>query len=108
MPRSHSSMDGRRQHFPNDRSVSCSATRAIVLFWRFEAAFIHRNRPNSMSDSIATKTYGTVSAAERKQMSGLEFVQGLAHGTLPLNTMAETLGYDVTEVASGRVVVTAT
>jgi uncharacterized protein (TIGR00369 family) len=41
-------------------------------------------------------------------MSGLEFVQGLADGTLPLNTIAETLGYDVTEATSGRVVVTAT
>ena len=37
-------------------------------------------------------------------MSGLEFVQGLAEGTLPLNTIARTLGYDVTEAASGRVV----
>jgi uncharacterized protein (TIGR00369 family) len=60
-----------------------------------------------MSESIVTKTYGTVSATARKQMSGLEFVQGLADGTLPLNTMAETLGYDVTEASSGRVVVTA-
>jgi len=40
-------------------------------------------------------------------MSGLEFVQGLADGTLPLNTMARTLGYDVSEAASGRVVVVA-
>ena len=40
-------------------------------------------------------------------MSGLEFVQGLADGTLPLNTIAQTLGYDVTEAVSGRVVVTA-
>jgi uncharacterized protein (TIGR00369 family) len=40
-------------------------------------------------------------------MSGLEFVRGLADGTLPLNTMAETLSYDVTEAATGRVVVTA-
>jgi uncharacterized protein (TIGR00369 family) len=40
-------------------------------------------------------------------MSGLEFVQGLVDGTLPLNTIAGTLGYDVTEAASGRVVVTA-
>jgi acyl-coenzyme A thioesterase PaaI-like protein len=40
-------------------------------------------------------------------MSGLEFVQGIADGTLPLNTIAETLGYDVTEAASGRVVVSA-
>ena len=40
-------------------------------------------------------------------MSGLEFVQGLADGTLPLNTIAQTLGYDVAEAANGRVVVTA-
>jgi uncharacterized protein (TIGR00369 family) len=60
-----------------------------------------------MSDSIVTKTYGTVSATERKQMSGLEFVQGLADGSLPLNTMAQTLGYDVVEASAGRVVVTA-
>jgi uncharacterized protein (TIGR00369 family) len=39
-------------------------------------------------------------------MSGLEFVQGLVDGTLPLNTIAQTLGYDVAEVVSGRVVVT--
>lgn len=51
------------------------------------------------------KTYGTVSADRQKQMSGLEFVQGLVDGTLPLNTMAETLGYDVTEAVNGRVVV---
>jgi uncharacterized protein (TIGR00369 family) len=53
------------------------------------------------------KTYGTVSADDQKQMSGLEFVRGLADGTLPLNTIARTLGYDVVEAASGRVVVTA-
>jgi uncharacterized protein (TIGR00369 family) len=56
---------------------------------------------------MPTKTYGTVSEEQRKAMSGLEFVQGLADGTLPLNTIARTLGYDVAEVASGRVVVTA-
>jgi uncharacterized protein (TIGR00369 family) len=39
-------------------------------------------------------------------MSGLEFVQGLASGALPLNTIAQTLGYDVTEAENGRVVVT--
>jgi uncharacterized protein (TIGR00369 family) len=54
-----------------------------------------------------SKVYGTVSAERQKAMSGLEFVQGLADGTLPLNTMAETLGYDVSEAAKGRVVVTA-
>ncbi|HTB00733.1 MAG TPA: PaaI family thioesterase [Bradyrhizobium sp.] len=56
---------------------------------------------------IASKTYGTVSAERRSEMSGLEFVQGLADGTLPLNTIARTLGYDITEAASGRVVITA-
>ncbi|WP_442896189.1 PaaI family thioesterase [Bradyrhizobium sp. AZCC 2289] len=55
----------------------------------------------------ASKTYGTVSADRQKAMSGLEFVQGLADGTLPLNTIAQTLGYDVAEAANGRVVVTA-
>jgi acyl-coenzyme A thioesterase PaaI-like protein len=60
-----------------------------------------------MSSRIANKTYGTVSADRQKEMSGLEFVQGLVDGTLPLNTMAETLGYDITEAVSGRVVITA-
>jgi uncharacterized protein (TIGR00369 family) len=60
----------------------------------------------SMMD-IASKAYGTVSAERRNEMSGLEFVQGLVDGMLPLNTIAQTLGYDVTEAASGRVVVTA-
>jgi uncharacterized protein (TIGR00369 family) len=56
---------------------------------------------------VVNKTYGTVSAEEQKQMSGLEFVKGLADGTLPLNTIAQTLRYDVTEAESGRVVVCA-
>src|SRR3954451_10175454 len=60
-----------------------------------------------MPNRIASKTYGTVNAERRKAMSGLEFVQGLADGTLPLNTIAQTLGYDITEAESGRVVVTA-
>jgi uncharacterized protein (TIGR00369 family) len=60
-----------------------------------------------MPDRVAARTYGTVSADRQKDMSGLEFVQGLANGTLPLNTLARTLGYDVTEAASGRIVVTA-
>lgn len=58
-----------------------------------------------MSSPVTRKTYGTVSAEARREMTGLEFVQGLADGTLPLNTIAETLGYDVVEAASGRVVV---
>jgi uncharacterized protein (TIGR00369 family) len=60
-----------------------------------------------MPTTVAAKTYGTVAADRRNEMSGLEFVQGLVAGTLPLNTIARTLGYDVTEAAHGRVVVTA-
>ena len=63
--------------------------------------------PDDPAMKIASRTYGTVSAERQKQMSGLEFVQGLVDGTLPLNTIAETLGYDVTEATNGRVVVTA-
>lgn len=55
---------------------------------------------------MAAKTYGTVSPERQKAMSGLEFVQGFVNGELPLNTMAQTLGYDVVEVESGRVAVT--
>ena len=60
-----------------------------------------------MPKTTANKTYGTVSADKQKEMTGLEFVQGLANGTLPLNTLAKTLGYDITEAESGRVVITA-
>ncbi|KYG20407.1 phenylacetic acid degradation protein [Bradyrhizobium sp. AT1] len=51
------------------------------------------------------RTYGTVDAGRQQAMSGLEFVQGLVAGTLPLNTLAQTLGYDVVEAENGRVVV---
>jgi uncharacterized protein (TIGR00369 family) len=61
-----------------------------------------------MPCSTISKVYGIVSADRQKEMSGLEFVEGLAAGKLPLNTMAKTLGYDVSEAAKGRVVVTAT
>ncbi len=57
--------------------------------------------------SAMSKTYGTVSADRQQEMSGLEFVQGLVDGTLPLNTIAQTLRYDVSEAENGRVVVTA-
>jgi uncharacterized protein (TIGR00369 family) len=53
------------------------------------------------------KSYGTVPAERQKEMTGLEFVQGLADGRLPLNTIARTLGYDVVEAQSGRVVIAA-
>jgi uncharacterized protein (TIGR00369 family) len=58
-----------------------------------------------MAGQITRKTYGTVSPEARAGMTGLEFVQGLADGTLPLNTIAATLGYDVVEATNGRVVV---
>ncbi len=60
-----------------------------------------------MDDRVATKSYGTVPAEAQKEMSGLAFVRGLVDGTLPLNTMAEALDYDVSEAERGRVVVTA-
>ena len=45
-----------------------------------------------MPSRVASKTYGTVAADTQKEMSGLEFVQGLAEGTLPLNTIARDVG----------------
>src|SRR5580700_524750 len=63
--------------------------------------------PDDPAMKIASKTYGTVAAESQTEMSGLEFVQGLVDGTLPLNMIAQTLGYDVTEATNGRVVVTA-
>lgn len=56
---------------------------------------------------VTSKSCGTVSAERRKEMSGLQFVRGLADGSLPLNTIAGTLGYDVTEAVNGRVVISA-
>ena len=52
---------------------------------------------------MATKSYGTVSPEQQRAMSGLDFVKGLASGVLPLNTFAQTLGYDVVEAESGRI-----
>src|SRR5262245_29438025 len=60
-----------------------------------------------MNDQSDGKRYGVVGIADQTAMTGLEFVQGLANGALPLNTMARTLGYDVVEASSGKVVVTA-
>ncbi|MBN8940884.1 MAG: PaaI family thioesterase [Rhizobiales bacterium] len=60
-----------------------------------------------MTQPTARKTYGTVPPEQQRQLTGLAFVQGLATGALPLNTIAQTLGYDVAEAEHGRVVVTA-
>ena len=58
-----------------------------------------------MPSLVAGKTYGTVRADLQKEMSGLQFVRGLADGTLPLNMIARTLGYDVVAAEKGRVLV---
>jgi hypothetical protein len=55
---------------------------------------------------MANKACGTFSPEQQKEMSGLEFVKGLANGALPMNTIAQTLGYDVVEAESGRVAIT--
>src|SRR6266576_1230372 len=61
----------------------------------------------SLTTISQERRYGVVSVDERRALSGLEFVQGLVAGSLPLNTMARTLGYDIAEASLGRVVVTA-
>jgi uncharacterized protein (TIGR00369 family) len=60
-----------------------------------------------MTHGARGKQYGVVSVDQQRAMSGLEFVQGLVSGALPLNSMAETLGYDIVEAGSGRVAITA-
>jgi uncharacterized protein (TIGR00369 family) len=59
----------------------------------------------SMNSNPTPKRYGTLAQEKQKAMSGLEFARGLVDGTVPLNTFARTLGYEVTEAANGRVVV---
>ncbi len=60
-----------------------------------------------MNDTANSKHYGVVDIDDQAAMSGLEFVQRLASGVLPLNAMARTLGFDVVEASPGKVVVTA-
>jgi uncharacterized protein (TIGR00369 family) len=60
-----------------------------------------------MDENTSTKRYGIVNPDAQAALGGLEFVQGLVSGSLPLNSMARTLGYDVVEASPGRVVVTA-
>jgi uncharacterized protein (TIGR00369 family) len=61
-----------------------------------------------MPSDIRSRAYGTLCAERRKEMSGLDFVQGLVDGSLPLNTIAETLGYEIVHAENGRVGVAAT
>lgn len=56
---------------------------------------------------MTRKRYGLVPEDEQRTMGGLQFVQGLVAGTLPLNSMAATIGYDIVAAQSGRVTVTA-
>jgi uncharacterized protein (TIGR00369 family) len=60
-----------------------------------------------MRSRPAHSTYGTVVSERRREMSGLEFVRGMVDGSLPLNTIAGTLGYDILEAEHARVVVAA-
>ena len=60
-----------------------------------------------MTEVSTRRRFGLVPDEQQRAMSGLEFVQGLVNGALPLNTIAQTLDYDITEVESGRVVITA-
>jgi hypothetical protein len=55
----------------------------------------------------ANKYFGVIDAEHQRALSGLEFVRGLVHGALPLNTMAKTRGYDIIQASKGRVVAAA-
>lgn len=60
-----------------------------------------------MQTTGTNRTYGTVSPDRLRQLTGLQFVEGLANGTLPLNQMARTLGYSIAEAERGRVLLVA-
>ena len=60
-----------------------------------------------MLESAVGKRFGVIDDDQQRAISGLEFVQGLVNGALPLDSMTETLGYDIVEVSKGRVVVAA-
>jgi uncharacterized protein (TIGR00369 family) len=60
-----------------------------------------------MMEFAVAKRFGVIDTDRQRSMSGLEFVEGLVNGTLPLNTMAQTLDYDIVEVSKGRVVAAA-
>lgn len=60
-----------------------------------------------MQTTSITKSYGVISPDTLRHLTGLQFVEGLSNGGLPLNQMARTLGYDVVEAEKGRVVITA-
>jgi uncharacterized protein (TIGR00369 family) len=67
----------------------------------------HERVVEFMAQAVRREHFGVISDDQARTMSGLEFVQGLVDGTLPLNPMAETLGYDIVDVSKGRAVVAA-
>ncbi len=54
-----------------------------------------------------SKDFGMVPLADQLTMTGMQFAQGLVDGSIPLNPLARTIGYDIVEAEDGRVVVTA-
>jgi len=77
----------------------------VVLAAIYHYAFSAGVKAQTRGSNMAARTYGTISPERRKAMSGLEFVKGLADRELPLNTFAQTVGYDVVEAESGRVAI---
>jgi uncharacterized protein (TIGR00369 family) len=65
------------------------------------------HRAGTLHDRILVVKYFGVVAEHQRAMSGLELVRGLVEGTLPLNTMAKTLGYDIIKVSKGCVIAAA-
>jgi uncharacterized protein (TIGR00369 family) len=69
----------------------------------------HESREITMSDTpFGSKTYGILPLAQQLEFTGFQFVQGLADGSVPLNTMAGAMSYDIASAAEGRVLVTGT
>ena len=60
-----------------------------------------------MTEPSLVKRFGVIDDNQRRAMTGLEFVHGLVNGTVPLNPMAERLGYDIVVASKGRVVAAA-
>ena len=88
---------------PGARAPATCGTLAAVARLR-RAAPLGVSGTGQMTRSAREKRYGVVSIDQQRTMSGLEFVQGLVTGTLPMNSMAETLGYDIVEASHGRAV----
>jgi uncharacterized protein (TIGR00369 family) len=94
-----------KRHLRESGGVVVSSQVSVVP--KYRAWLLGQNKADWAGRMMMNgKTYGTVSPERQKAMSGLEFVQGLANGALPLNTIAQTLDYDIVEAETGRVVIT--